>query len=116
MVNGLDSGYKHVGYLKYVELALIRWHLVILVLQLKQKSLELKIAELKIEQNEEKVAHEQAQIKVYAEKISQLLETEKSLRQQLTADGEKFQQFQVSITLSVGMRIFIYCLFIYLFI
>ncbi|KNA08836.1 hypothetical protein SOVF_159170 isoform B [Spinacia oleracea] len=62
--------------------------------ELKQKSLELKIAELKIEQNEEKVAHEQAQIKVYAEKISQLLETEKSLRQQLTADGEKFQQFQ----------------------
>ncbi|XP_021744138.1 beta-taxilin-like [Chenopodium quinoa] len=62
--------------------------------ELKQKSLELKIAELKVEQNEEKVAHEQAQIKVYAEKISQLLETEKSLRQQLTADGEKFQQFQ----------------------
>lgn len=62
--------------------------------ELKQKSLELKIAELKVEQNEEKLTHEQAQIKVYAEKISQLLETEKSLRQQLTADGEKFQQFQ----------------------
>ncbi|KAL2896579.1 Alpha-taxilin [Bienertia sinuspersici] len=62
--------------------------------ELKQKSLELKIAELKVEQNEEKLTQEQAQIKVYAEKISQLLETEKSLRQQLTADGEKFQQFQ----------------------
>lgn len=62
--------------------------------ELKQKTLELKIAELKVEQNEEKLAHEQAQTKVYAEKISQLLETEKSLRQQLTADGEKFQQFQ----------------------
>ena len=65
-------------------------------LQLKQKTLELKIAELKIQQNEEKLAHEQEQMKLYAEKISQLLETEKSLRLQLTADGEKFQQFQVS--------------------
>ncbi|KAK9684017.1 hypothetical protein RND81_10G180800 [Saponaria officinalis] len=62
--------------------------------ELKQKTLELKIAELKIQQNEEKVAHEQAQMKIYAEKISQLLETEKSLRLQLSADGEKFQQFQ----------------------
>lgn len=68
------------------------------VLQLKQKTLELKIAELTVQQNEEKLAHEQTQIKVYAEKISQLLDTEKSLRQQLTSDGEKFQQFQVSIT------------------
>ncbi|XP_074276361.1 uncharacterized protein LOC141600083 [Silene latifolia] len=62
--------------------------------ELKQKTLELKIAELKIQQNEEKVAHEQAQMKVYADKISQLLETEKNLRLQLSADGEKFQQFQ----------------------
>ncbi|XP_057516812.1 uncharacterized protein LOC130798010 isoform X2 [Amaranthus tricolor] len=62
--------------------------------ELKQKTLELKIAELKVQQNEERLAHEQAQIKVYADKISQHLETEKSLRQQLTADGEKFQQFQ----------------------
>ncbi|KAL9226966.1 hypothetical protein vseg_002718 [Gypsophila vaccaria] len=62
--------------------------------ELKQKTLELKIAELKIQQNEEKLAHEQAQMKIYAEKISQLLETEKSLRLQLSADGEKFQQFQ----------------------
>lgn len=69
------------------------------MVQLKQKTLELKIAELKVQQNEERLAHEQAQIKVYAEKISQHLETEKSLRQQLTADGEKFQQFQVSIVL-----------------
>ena len=68
-------------------------------LQLKQKTLELKIAELKIQQNEEKLAHEKEQMKLYAEKISQLLETEKSLRLQLTADGEKFQQFQVSIAL-----------------
>ena len=68
-------------------------------MQLQQKTLELKIAELKAQQNEEKLAQEQAQVQLYAEKISQLLETEKSLRSQLAADGEKFQQFQVSTTL-----------------
>uniref|UniRef100_A0A7C9D2F5 Alpha-taxilin n=1 Tax=Opuntia streptacantha TaxID=393608 RepID=A0A7C9D2F5_OPUST len=62
--------------------------------ELQQKTLELKIAELKAQQNEEKLAQEQAQVKLYAEKISQLLETEKNLRLQLAADGEKFQQFQ----------------------
>lgn len=62
--------------------------------ELQQKTLELKIAELKAQQNEEKLAQEQAQMQLYAEKISQLLETEKSLRLQLAADGEKFQQFQ----------------------
>lgn len=34
-------------------------------------------------------------MKLYAEQVSQLLATEKNLRSQLTADGEKFQQFQV---------------------
>lgn len=63
--------------------------------QLKQKSLELQISDLKIKQHEEKVAQEQSQIKLYAEQVSQLLATEKNLRLQLTADGEKFQQFQV---------------------
>ncbi|KAM1470591.1 hypothetical protein ACFXTO_041624 [Malus domestica] len=33
-------------------------------------------------------------MKLYAEQVSQLLSTEKNLRLQLTADGEKFQQFQ----------------------
>ncbi|XP_048231861.1 beta-taxilin isoform X2 [Ricinus communis] len=62
--------------------------------KLKQKSLELQIAELKIKQHEEKLVHEQSQMKVYAEQVSQLLATEKNLRMKLTADGEKFQQFQ----------------------
>ncbi|XVE75341.1 hypothetical protein DITRI_Ditri12bG0086600 [Diplodiscus trichospermus] len=53
-----------------------------------------KLADLKIKQNEEKLIQEQAQMKVYAEQVSQLLATEKNLRLQLTADGEKFQQFQ----------------------
>lgn len=64
-------------------------------LQLKQKTLELQLADLKIQQHAEKLVQEQCQIKLYAEQVSQLLATEKNLRLQLTADGEKFQQFQV---------------------
>ncbi|XP_052485486.1 uncharacterized protein LOC105780289 isoform X2 [Gossypium raimondii] len=63
-------------------------------LKLKQKTLELQLANLKIKQHEEKLVEEQAQMKVYAEQVSQLLATEKNLRLQLAADGEKFQQFQ----------------------
>ncbi|XWS66137.1 hypothetical protein CRYUN_Cryun05aG0174200 [Craigia yunnanensis] len=62
--------------------------------KLKQKTLELQLADLKIKQHEEKLIQEQAQMKVYAEQVSQLLATEKNLRLQLTTDGEKFQQFQ----------------------
>ncbi|KAJ0101563.1 hypothetical protein Patl1_06150 [Pistacia atlantica] len=62
--------------------------------KLKQKTLELQLAELKIKQHEEKLVQEQSQMKLYAEQVSQLLATEKNLRLQLTADGEKFQQFQ----------------------
>lgn len=57
--------------------------------------MELQLAELKIKQQGEKLAEEQAQMKLYAEQMSQLLANEKNLRMQLTADGEKFQQFQV---------------------
>ncbi|KAI3983412.1 hypothetical protein MKX01_013479 [Papaver californicum] len=62
--------------------------------KLKQKSLELQIADLKIQQHEEKSNQEKTQMKLYAEQVSQLLATEKNLRLQLSADGEKFQQFQ----------------------
>nr|AFK42270.1 unknown [Medicago truncatula] len=68
--------------------------------KLKQKSLELQIAELKIKQHEERSAQEQSQMKLYAEQVSQLLATEKNLRLQLTTDGEKFQQFQEALTKS----------------
>ena len=67
--------------------------------QLKQKTLELQLADLKNQQHEEKLIQEQSQMKLYAEQVSQLLTTEKSLRLQLTADGEKFQQFQVNFVL-----------------
>ncbi|KAI4351328.1 hypothetical protein L6164_005703 [Bauhinia variegata] len=68
--------------------------------KLKQKTLELQLAELKIKQHEEKLVQEQSQMKLYAEQVTQLLATEKHLRLQLTADGEKFQQFQEALTKS----------------
>ncbi|PPD79112.1 hypothetical protein GOBAR_DD23965 [Gossypium barbadense] len=70
------------------------------MLMLKQKTLELQLSDLKIKQHEEKLTQEQAQMKVYAEQVSQLLVTEKNLRMQLTADGEKFQQFQDALSKS----------------
>ncbi|KVI09748.1 alpha-taxilin isoform X1 [Cynara cardunculus var. scolymus] len=68
--------------------------------QLKQKTIELQIADLKIQQHEEKLVKEQSQMKTYADQVSQLLATEKNLRLQLTADGEKFQQFQDALVKS----------------
>lgn len=65
--------------------------------KLKQKTLELQLADLKLKQQEEKLIQEQSQMKLYAEQVSQLLTTEKNLRLQLTADGEKFQQFQEAL-------------------
>ncbi|CAH9077281.1 unnamed protein product [Cuscuta europaea] len=68
--------------------------------KLKQKDLELQIADLKIKQHEEKMQHEESKMKLYADQISELLATEKNLRLQLTADGEKFQQFQEALSKS----------------
>ncbi|XP_016451447.1 uncharacterized protein LOC107776127 isoform X1 [Nicotiana tabacum] len=65
--------------------------------KLKQKNLELQLANLKTKQHEEKLKQEQSQMKIYADQVSQLLATEKNLRLQLTADGEKFQQFQEAL-------------------
>ncbi|CAH2070459.1 unnamed protein product [Thlaspi arvense] len=68
--------------------------------RLKQKTLELQISALQIQQHEEKLVNEQSQMKVYADQVSQLLATEKTLRLQLTSDGEKFQQFQGALVKS----------------
>lgn len=57
--------------------------------------LELQLADLKLKQQEEKSAKEETQMQLYAEQVSQLMATEKSLRLQLAADEERFQQFQV---------------------
>lgn len=48
-----------------------------------------------MQQHQERSAQDQSQLQSYVEQVTQLLETEKNLRLQLAADGEKFQQFQV---------------------
>ncbi|VAH35127.1 unnamed protein product [Triticum turgidum subsp. durum] len=68
--------------------------------QLKEKTLELELADLKIQQHQAKAAQEHAQMVLYAEQVSQLVTTEKNLRVQLAADGEKFQQFQDALSKS----------------
>uniref|UniRef100_A0A0D9VST6 Alpha-taxilin n=1 Tax=Leersia perrieri TaxID=77586 RepID=A0A0D9VST6_9ORYZ len=68
--------------------------------QLKEKTLELELADLKMQQHQEKAAHEQTQMQLYADQVSQLMATEKNLRLQLAADGERFQQFQDALTKS----------------
>jgi acetolactate synthase small subunit len=60
--------------------------------------LELELADLKIQQHQEKSVQEKTQLQLYAEQISHLTVTEKSLRFQLTTDQEKFQQFQVLLS------------------
>jgi chromosome segregation ATPase len=69
-------------------------------MQLKEKTLELELADLKIKQHQAKAAQEHAQMVLYAEQVSQLVSTEKTLRVQLAADGEKFQQFQDALSKS----------------
>ncbi|KAG1371584.1 alpha-taxilin [Cocos nucifera] len=68
--------------------------------KLKQKTLELQLADLKIQKQQEMSAQEQTQMQLYAEQVAQLMATEKSLRLQLAADGEKFQQFQEALSKS----------------
>lgn len=62
--------------------------------KLKQKTLEVQIADLKLQQHQENITAEQTQMQLYSEQVIQLQETEKKLRLQLNADDEKFQQFQ----------------------
>lgn len=69
----------------------------VIFLQLKEKMLELELADLKMQQHQEKTAQEQTQMQLYADQVSQLMSTEKNLRLQLAADGERFQQFQVPL-------------------
>ncbi|KAJ1297623.1 hypothetical protein BS78_01G390900 [Paspalum vaginatum] len=68
--------------------------------QLKEKMLELELADLKLQQHKEKAAQEHKQIQLYAEQVSQLMATEKNLRLQLASDGERFQHFQDALSKS----------------
>jgi len=62
---------------------------------LKERTLELELADLRLQQHQEKAAQEHTQMQLYAEQVSQLMTTEKNLRLQLASDGERFQHFQV---------------------
>ncbi|KAF8718650.1 hypothetical protein HU200_024949 [Digitaria exilis] len=68
--------------------------------QLKEKMLELELADLKLQQHQEKAAQEHNQLQLYAEQVSQLMTTEKNLRLQLASDGERFQHFQDALSKS----------------
>uniref|UniRef100_A0ACD5YGS3 Uncharacterized protein n=1 Tax=Avena sativa TaxID=4498 RepID=A0ACD5YGS3_AVESA len=68
--------------------------------QLKEKTLELELADLKLKQHQAKAAQEHTQMVLYAEQVSQLVTTEKTLREQLASDGEKFQHFQDALSKS----------------
>ncbi|PWZ55927.1 Alpha-taxilin [Zea mays] len=68
--------------------------------QLKEKMLELELADLRLQQHQEKAAQEHTQMQLYAEQVSQLMTTEKNLRLQLASDGERFQHFQDALSKS----------------
>ncbi|KAL5653004.1 hypothetical protein ACJX0J_038462, partial [Zea mays] len=68
--------------------------------QLKEKMMELELADLRLQQHQEKAAHEHTQMQLYAEQVSQLMTTEKNLRLQLASDGERFQHFQDALSKS----------------
>lgn len=85
---------SHEFFLLFVMLLVnLLWYI-----QLKEKMLELELANLKMQQHQEKAAKEHTQMQLYAEQVSQLITTEKNLRLQLAADGERFQQFQVLLS------------------
>lgn len=64
-------------------------------MQLKAKSLEHQILEVKLKQQEEINRQGEANLQTYTEQIAQLLQTEQDLRGRLALYGEKFEQFQV---------------------
>lgn len=67
------------------------------VFQLRTKELEQQLAEVKLKQQEELVAQEEAKSRLYKEQIAHQLKVEQDLRAQLALYGDKFEQFQVSI-------------------
>jgi hypothetical protein len=67
--------------------------------QLRTKALEQQLAEVKLKQQQELFAQEEAKSHLYTEQIAQLLKTEQDLRSQLGLYGDKFEQFQVCLSL-----------------
>lgn len=71
--------------------------LQLLVLQLRTKALEQQLAEVKLKQQEELFAQEEAKARLYNNQIDHQLQTEQDLRAQLALYGDKFEQFQACI-------------------
>lgn len=67
--------------------------------QLRTKELEQQLAEVKLKQQEELVAQEEAKSRLYKEQIAHQLKVEQDLRAQLALYGDKFEQFQASTCL-----------------
>ncbi|KAG0622430.1 hypothetical protein M758_3G096900 [Ceratodon purpureus] len=68
--------------------------------QLRTKELEQQLAEVKLKQQEELVAQEEAKSRLYKEQIAHQLKVEQDLRAQLALYGDKFEQFQETLTKS----------------
>ncbi|XP_024515052.1 beta-taxilin isoform X1 [Selaginella moellendorffii] len=68
--------------------------------QLRTKVLEHQLLEVKLKQQQERFVQEEAKARAYTEQISQLLLTEQDLRSQLALYGDKFEQFQDTLTKS----------------
>lgn len=68
--------------------------------QLRTKSLEQQILEVKLKQQEEIAKQGETNLQTYTEQITQLLQTEQDLRGRLSLYGEKFEQFQDMLTKS----------------
>lgn len=68
--------------------------------QLRTRSLEKQLVEAKLKQQQELGSQEEGKNRLYGEQISQLLKTEAELRAQLALYGDKFEQFQETLTRS----------------
>lgn len=68
--------------------------------QLRTKSLEQQLLEVKLKQQEELHKQGEAKIELYTEQITQLLKTEQALRERLSLYEDKFEQFQEMLTKS----------------
>lgn len=64
-------------------------------MQLRTKSLEYQLLEVKLKQQEDLYSQAESKSRMYSEQIAQLLKTEQELRSQVALYGDKFEQFQV---------------------
>jgi chromosome segregation ATPase len=68
--------------------------------QLRTKTLEHQLLEVKLKQQQDISMQAETKSRLYTEQIAQLLKTEQDLRSQLALYGDKFEQFQDTLTKS----------------